>query len=103
MPVALFIAGNFWLAAALVFGFGSRVIAYSNTFRPAMYAFLNTDYSFSPGTYYACLAMLVLAAVICFVLSYVTWRREHPRPMQSTGAAGAFPVIRASDESGRRG
>ena len=96
MPVALFIAGNFWLAAALTFGFGSRVVRT----RPEMYGFLNTDYWFYPHTYYTCLAMLVAAAVICFVLSYVAWRRQHNQPMQSTGAAGAFPVIPASDESG---
>src|SRR5688572_17425206 len=101
MPVALFIAGNFWLAAALAFGFGSRVVSYSSTTgQPQTYGFLGTDHSVSPNTYYSCLAMLVSAAVICFVLSYVGWRRQHPRPMQATGAAGAFPVIPASDERG---
>jgi hypothetical protein len=103
MPVALFIAGNFWLAAALTFGFGSRVVVVSpTTGQPQMYGFLSTDHSFSPHTYYTCLAVLVSAAVICFVLSYVAWRRQHNQPMQSTGAAGAFPVIPASDESGPR-
>ena len=69
-----------------------------------MYGFLSSDFWFYPHTYYTCLAILVSAAVICFVLSYVAWRRQHPQPMQSTGestgAAGAFPVIPASDESG---
>src|SRR5688572_3876804 len=84
MPVALFIAGNFWLAAALTFWFGSRVVVYSaTTGRPEMYGFLGSD-PFYPHTYYTCLAMLVSAAVICFVLSYVTWRRQHHPPMQST-------------------
>jgi hypothetical protein len=98
MPVALFIAGNFWLAAALTFWFGSRVVRY----QPEMYGFLSSDPWFYPNTYYTCLAMLVSAAVICFVLSYAAWRRQHNPPMQSTGAAGAFPVIPASDESGPR-
>ena len=101
MPVALFIAGNFWLAAALTFGFGSRVVVVSpTTGQPQMYGFLSSDFWFYPHTYYICLAVLVSAAVICFVLSYVAWRRQHHPPMQSTGAAGAFPVIPASDESG---
>ena len=101
MPVALFIAGNFWLAAAITFWFGSRVVVVSpRTGHPQMYGFLSTDHSFYPHTYYTCLAILVSAAVICFVLSYVTWRRQHPQPMQSTGPAEAFPVIPASDESG---
>ena len=102
MPVALFIAGNFWLAAALTFGFGSRVVSYSaRTGQPQRYAFLSTD--FYPRTYYTFLAMLVSAAVICFVLSYVAWRRQYNQPMRSigaAGAAGAFPVIPASDEGG---
>ena len=61
-----------------------------------MYGFLSSDFWFYPHTYYTCLAILVSAAVICFVLSYVAWRRQHHPPMQSTGAAGAFPVIRIS-------
>ena len=96
MPVALFIAGNFWLAAALTFWFGSRVVRV----QPEMYGFLGTDPWFYPHTYYTCVAMLVSAAVICFVLSYAAWRRQHHPPVRSTGAAGAFPVIPASDESG---
>jgi hypothetical protein len=98
MPVALFIAGNFWLAAAITFGFGSTVVRT----QPEMYGFLSRDPWFYPHTYYTCLGMLVSAAVTCFVLSYVAWRRQHNQPMQSTGAAGAFHVIPASDESGPR-
>ena len=94
MPVALFIAGNFWLAAALTFGFASDEVQVNR------YGFLSS--TFDAHTYYTFLAMFVSAAVICFVLSYVTWRRQHNQPMQSTGAAGAFPVIPASDESGPR-
>jgi hypothetical protein len=95
MPVALFIAGNFWLVAALTFGFWSDVVQYQP---PARYRFLNSE--FDSNTYYACLAMFVLAAVICFVLSYVAWRRQHNPHLRSTGAAGAFPVIPASNENG---
>ena len=97
MPVALFIAGNFWLVAALTFGFATDVVQYQP---PKRYEFLNSD--LDSQTYYTWLAMFVLAAVICFVLSYAAWRRQHNPPMQSTGAAGAFPVIPASDESGPR-
>ena len=108
MPVALFIAGNFWLAAALAVGFGSRVIVVSpKTGQPQLYGFLGTDVSFDPRTYYTCLAILAAAAAICFVLSYVTWRRQQQNPpMPSSGGAGAarvagaFPVIPASDERG---
>ncbi len=96
MPVALFIAGNFWLVVALTFGFGSERVKG----QPGFYGFLS--HMFDSHTYYTWLAMLVSAAVICFVLSYVAWRRQHNQPMQSTGAAGAFPVISASDESGPR-
>jgi hypothetical protein len=96
MPVALFIAGNFWLVAALTFGFASEEFQV----QPDMYRFLSS--TFDSQTYYTFLAMFVSAAVICFVLSYVAWRRQHNPPMQSTGAAGAFPVIPASDESGPR-
>jgi len=94
MPVALFIAGHFWLAAVLTFWFGSDEVQV----QPDIYRFLSN--TFESHTYYTWLAMFVLAAVICFVLSYVAWRRQHNPPMQWTGAAGAFPVIPASDESG---
>lgn len=96
MPVALFIAGNFWLAVALTFGFGSEQVQW----QPDYYRFLGN--TIDSHTYYTWLAVFVSAAVICFVLSYAAWRREHPQPMQSTGAAGAFPVIPASDESSPR-
>ena len=99
MPVALFVAGNFWLAAAFTFWFGSSATVLFSTGRPAMYRFLGTD-SFSPHTYYTCMALLVSAAVICFVLSYIAWRQQHKQSMPSIVAAGAFPVIPASDESG---
>jgi hypothetical protein len=92
MPVALFIAGNFWLAAALTFGFASGVIGV----QPYRYRFLNT--TFDSHTYHTFLAMFVSAAVICFVLSYVAWRRQHNPPTQSIRAARAFPVIPPSDE-----
>src|SRR5687767_8603673 len=47
MPVALFIVGSFWLAAAITIWFGSRVVVFSpRTGQPAMYEFLDTDYSF---------------------------------------------------------
>ncbi len=95
MPIALFIAGNFWLAAALTFGVGCTLVRS----QPDMYGFLGKDPWFYPRTYYACLFMLVAATVICFVLSYQTWRRQNNLPMRSTGAAGAFPVIPTSDES----
>lgn len=94
MSVALLIAGHFWLATALAFWFGSDVIQR----QPDYYRFLGN--ALDSRTYYTWLVMFVLAAVICLVLSYVTWRRQHPRPVQSTKAAGAFPVIPASDERG---
>jgi len=96
MPVALFIAGHFWLAAALTFWFGSEVVQR----QPDYYRFLSD--TLDSRTYYTWLAIFVSAAVICFILSYAAWRRQHPQPMQSTGAAGAFPVIPRSDESGPR-
>ena len=96
MPVALFIAGHFWLAVALVFWFGSEVVQR----QPDYYRFLSSTYD--SRTWYTWLAVFVLAAVVCFALSYAAWRRQHDEPMRSTGAARAFPVIPASDESGRR-
>ncbi len=93
MAVALFIAGNFWLVLALTFGFATDADQ-----PPFVYRFLSS--TLDSRTYYTFLAMFVSAAVICFILSYVAWRRQHNPPMQSTGAAGAFPVIPASDERG---
>ena len=94
MPVALFIAGNFWLVAALAFGFTSEAIQV----QPYRYSFLGS--TFDSQTYHTFLAMFVAAAAVCFVLSYAAWRRQYPEPVQTTGAPGAFPVIPKSDEGG---
>jgi hypothetical protein len=98
MPIALFVAGMVWLFAALALVLGCKV---ART-QPLMYAFLDVDRSgwFYPSTYYMWVAVLVLAAGMCFVLSYMAWRRQHNQPMQWSGAAGAFPVIPASDDRG---
>jgi hypothetical protein len=96
--IALFVAGIVWLFAAVALVFGCKV---ART-QPTMYAFLDVSRSgwFYPSTYYTWVVVLFLAAVICFVLCYLAWRRQHNQPAQWTGAAGAFPVISASDDRG---
>ena len=90
-----------WALAALALMLGCKV---ART-QPEMYAFMNVDRSgwFYPSTYYSFVALLVLAAALCFLLSFMAWRRQHHnQPVQWAGATGAFPVIPVTDESGPR-
>lgn len=98
MAVALFVAGMVWSIGALALVLGRKL---ART-QPTMYAFLDVERSasFYPSTYYTFVALLCMAAALCFALSFVAWRRQHNQPMHWTGATGAFPVIPASDERG---
>lgn len=96
MAIALLVAGMIWTLAAVALVLGCKV---ART-QPLMYAFLDVKRSgwFYPGTYYMFVALLALAAGACFLLSFLAWRRQHRPPIEWT-AAGAFPVLPATDES----
>jgi hypothetical protein len=101
MPIALFVAGMVWAFAALALALGCKV---ART-QPTMYAFLDVGRSgwSYPSTYYTFVALLVLAAALCFVLSFAAWRRQQKQqkqPLQWTGTTGAFPVIPAPHDRG---
>ncbi len=66
-----FIAGNFWLFAALVMVLGRKV---ART-QPTMYSFFDVGGWYYPGTYNLWIGVCLIAALTCLALAWTSRRR----------------------------